>query len=107
MIGTSSMFVKIVLFNAIRIGCRDLSLPDYLYKSISLLCFDNLNNNLCIWFCIAYHYGTSRERCIKLAKELYKEFIDNLYSINEYEGLNINDIKNIKILNKLKLEYLA
>ena len=56
LIGTSSIFVKIIRSSAIRIGCRDLSLPDYFNKSKSLICFDKLNNNLCFWYCIAYHY---------------------------------------------------
>ena len=45
LIGTSSMMVKIIRLNAIRIGCRNLSLPDHFIKSKSLICFDKLNNN--------------------------------------------------------------
>ena len=78
-----------------RLGCRGLTLPDYYNKSRSLIKFDNLNNNLCFWSCIAYHYVKRCDRCTQLAKELYKEFIGNSYSTNEYQGFNINDIKKI------------
>ena len=64
------MLLKIAPLNAIRIGCRYLSLPDYLTKSKSLVCFDNLNNNLCLWYCLAYHYGKRRDRCVQNAKDL-------------------------------------
>ena len=94
------MFVKIVRLNAIRIGFRDLVLPDYFIKFKSIICFDNLNNNLCFWFCIAYYYGKRRDRCTQLAKELFKEYVLNSYSINEYQGYNINDIKKYEDFKK-------
>ena len=60
-----------------------------LINSKSLICFDKLKNKLCFWCCIAYYYGAIRDRCNQLAKELYKEFIGNSYSINEYQVFNI------------------
>ena len=83
LISTFSRLLKLVPLNTIRVGCRDLSLPDYFNKSKSLISFDNQNNNLCFWFCIAYYFGTRHDRCTQLAKELFKKFIGNLYSINE------------------------
>ena len=41
LIGTSSMFVKILRLNALRIGCQDLSLPDHFIKSKSLIILIN------------------------------------------------------------------
>ena len=69
------MFIKIIRLNAMQIGCRDLSLPNHFIKSKSLICFDKLNNNLCFWYCIAYHYIKQYDRCTQLANTLYKEFI--------------------------------
>ena len=34
----------------------DIILPDYIINSKSLISFDNLKNNLCFWYCIAYHF---------------------------------------------------
>ena len=97
------MFGKIVLLNAIWICCRELSLYKYFNKSRLLLCFDTWNNNLCCWYCIEYNFGTICDECTQLARELYREFIWNLYSINKYESLHIHDIIQYKDVKQIKI----
>ena len=62
-IGTSAMYVKIVPLNANIIGCGDLSLPEYLITSKSLVYFEKRDNNLCFWYRIAYNYTKRYNKC--------------------------------------------
>ena len=80
-----------------RIGCRYFSLPVYFNQPRSLIKFDNLNNNLFFWFCIAYYYVKRCDRFTQLAIKLYREFIRNLYSINEYKGCDKNNTNHYKV----------
>ena len=74
-IGSSTMYVKILQMDGRRIGCINLSLTETLINSKSLITFNNTNNNFCFWNCIAYHYTKRRDRYTTKAIELYSEFM--------------------------------
>lgn len=96
---TTNMFVKILPLNAMMIGCNNINLPDYIINSKSLISFDNLQNNLCFWYCIAYHFVKRYDRCKTIMERLYYEFVKNEL-ISDYSGIKLSDIDKYEEFKK-------
>ena len=82
-IGVYSMCVKLMKLDK-NVGAK-VELPDYITKNRTIINLES-TNNMCFWFCIAYH-TLKNKRCATLAKELFEKFY-GVKPTKDYEGID-------------------
>jgi hypothetical protein len=86
----------VVPIPGIFIGSK-ISLPEYIKNSKSIVGFENVDNNLCFWYCLAYHKnpGTRIDRLSLKVKSLFKQYYQS-YPTNDYNGVELDELDGIE-----------
>ena len=76
----------------------DIKLPEHLKNSKSIIAFEGVPNNMCFWYCLAYHMNPNmrNDRLTRQAGALFYQFYQTK-PVLQYQGVNILDIPKFEI----------
>ncbi|CAP29846.1 Protein CBG10425 [Caenorhabditis briggsae] len=105
LVGVYAMAAKITRLD-FPIGAP-INLPQYILNSTSIISLQNVDNNLCFWYCVAVADEECRkDRASRKAKELFKNFYGTKKRVTDYVGFDyVNELDRYE--NKLSSIFLC
>jgi hypothetical protein len=72
-------------------------LPEFIKNSKSIVSFESVPNNMCLWYCLAHHRHPELrlDRLATKAKDLYKDYYKITVNKN-YPGMDIQELDKIE-----------
>ena len=100
-IGIYSMAMKVTLLD-FPIGSKVI-LPSYIKYSTNIVGLEGIEYHLCFWGCLAIAEGCRRDKYIRKAKQLFKEYYSDKKSIENYIGFDFH--KELDDYEKFNTKY--
>ncbi|UMM20086.1 hypothetical protein L5515_015446 [Caenorhabditis briggsae] len=101
-IGVYAMAVKITRLD-FPIGAP-INLPQYILDSTSIISLQNVDNNMCFWYCIAVAVADEecrKDRASRKAKQLFKNFYGAEKRVTNYVGFDyVNELDKYEKFNE-------
>ncbi|ULT87159.1 hypothetical protein L3Y34_006741 [Caenorhabditis briggsae] len=100
LVGVYAMAAKITRLD-FPIGAP-INLPQYILNSTSIISLQNVDNNLCFWYCVAVADEECRkDRASRKAKELFKNFYGTKKRVTDYVGFDyVNELDRYEKFNE-------
>lgn len=67
-----------------------------------MVLLDTFNDNLCLWRCIAIHYGARTDRSTVVARDLVKSFLKLRTTPTDIERTSLDELDNAEQVNMLR-----
>lgn len=82
----------------------DIKLPEHLKNSKSIIGFGGVPNNMCFWYCLAYHLNPSirKDRLTRQASAFFYQCY-KAKPLSEYQGVNILDIPKLETVFQVNI----
>ncbi|UMM32809.1 hypothetical protein L5515_006485 [Caenorhabditis briggsae] len=98
-IGVYAMAAKITRLD-FPIGAP-INLPQYILDSKTIKSLQNVDNNMCFWYCVAVAEGCREDRASRKAKELFANFYGAEKRVTNYVGFDyVNELDKYEKFNE-------
>ncbi|ULU08451.1 hypothetical protein L3Y34_019562 [Caenorhabditis briggsae] len=98
LVGVYAMAAKITRLD-FPIGAP-INLPQYILNSKTIKSLQNVDNNMCFWYCVAVAEGCREDRASRKAKELFANFYGVEKRVTNYVGFDyVNELDRYEKFN--------